>query len=215
MILGLDAATILTPYAQRIADANIKAVGRYLKSLTRAEIAALHAAGIAVWLIFEAGAENALGGAAQGTADGQLARLQAFQGLGAPQDRTVAIYGTVDTSFDSNGDPEKLEAVVDYFSPFSAALDESGFRTGSYADGRILDELRSHGLELEWMAGAFGWEGSRAYLAQRKPTLCQGPTITDATSWAPPGMDAVAWPDLGFPYDPNFIFEDDFGAWKA
>src|ERR1700723_2158160 len=111
MLLGLDADTILTPYIAAIAQAGITRVGRYLKNLTAAEVAALHATGIGVVLIFEAGSENVLGGAAQGTIDGKRALAQA-QALNAPDD--VAIYVTADTDLSA----AQASVAEDYWAAF-------------------------------------------------------------------------------------------------
>lgn len=205
VLLGLDADTILTPYAPAIAAAGISAVGRYLKNLEPAEVAALHAAGVAIWLIFEGGSDNVLGGAGQGTEDGNRALAQA-QALGAPP--TAAIYATAD--FDIASD--QLALALDYWAAFDAVI-WGKYQIGGYADGTVLSGLRDHGLPYRWLAGAMGWDGSREFLQSESPEIVQGPTIDGGGSWSPPGTPPIDWPDLGFPYDPDVIFVADCGLW--
>lgn len=206
MIMGLDADTILTPYAAGIANSGIKAVGRYLKNLQPEEIAELHSLGIAIWLIFETGSDNILGGADQGTRDGQRTLSQA-QALGVPEGR-VAIYATADMDVDASN----LSIAEDYWAAFDAVI-FGHYQIGGYADGTALSGLRDHGLPYCWLAGAMGWEDSRDFLATGNPTLVQGPTLTNGGMWAPPGQEPTEWPDLDFPYDPDMIMSEDFGAW--
>lgn len=191
---GLDADTDLTPYAAKIAAAGFTYVGRYLKNLTRAEVDALHAAGLGVWLIFESTATRSLGGHDVGFADGQKAAQQALA-LGAPDD--VCIFTTCDT------DPQgaQVAAVVEYGEGFELSAGVSGF----YACGAVLAQSK----RVPWLAGASGWNGSHAYDATGAWALKQGPDLGGrAASWA-----GVQWPALGFDYDPNLIARPDFGAW--
>lgn len=194
---GLDAAAILTPYAKRIADAGFVAVGRYLKSLTRAEVDALHAAGLDVWLIYEYRGPRALDGAIAGGVDGRQARMQAIS-LEAPFG--TRIYVTVD--FDPQ--PEQMPAVLSYVAAFAGAI--SPYAIGAYASGEVL---RRSGV-APWLAGAMGWTGSRAFDVD--PPLWemkQGQTITASriARWA--GLD---WPAMPFDYDPDVI-AGEIAAW--
>jgi len=207
---GLDAATILTPYAKTIAERGFAAAGRYLKSLTSEEIAALHEAGVAVWLIFETTATRALDGTAAGQVDGAKARSHA-EALAAPAG--TAIYATVDVDVSASSDADRdqvrdLAEVAGYFDAFSAGL--GPYRMGGYADGAVLKEDNAH-LVFPWLAGAMGWSGSRDYEPGGAWAIKQGPEIPAQTAKAWAGID---WPALPFPYDPNVIAADDFGAWR-
>jgi peptidoglycan hydrolase-like protein with peptidoglycan-binding domain len=197
LVRGLDAATILTPYARTIADNGFGNVGRYLKSLTVAEVAALHAVGLGVWLIFETTATRALDGGPAGSVDGARSALQA-QALGAPPG--TAIYTTVDI------DPSvaQLAAVSAYFAAYAAAL--GPYKLGGYADGAVLDKTHP---QYPWLSGAMGWQGSRQYLAAHPDVFRQGPEIKagQTASW-----NDLAWPAMPFAYDPN-ICAGDIGAW--
>lgn len=217
---GLDADQDVTPYLADIANSGMSFFMGYLKVLTPAMIVAAHALDFAVGLIFEAGAGNALKGSDQGADDGFRAMAQAVK-LGAPTDCTVAIYAAVDTSV-GDLEPAQRDAVIDYFSAFNTTICPK-FDIGAYADGSMLDALRPHGLKLEWLPGAMGWEGSRSYLENRRPTLIQGPTLTSGGSW-PTGatlaslqMSALEWPDLDIPggYDPDLCLVEpkEAGLW--
>lgn len=208
---GLDAATVLSPYAGKIAAAGFDAVGRYLKSLTKAEVAALHGYGLGVWLIFETTATRALSGATGGNIDGRMAVSQA-RALGAPPG--TAIYATVDTDVVEGGDEDRdgladSEEVADYFVTFLANVRAAQYRLGGYADGVVLKE-NSASIELPWLAGAMGWGGSRDFLASGTWAMRQGPQINagHTATWA-----GVHWPSLPFAYDPNLIARDDVGLW--
>lgn len=203
---GLDAATILTPYCKQIAVAGFVSVGRYLKSLTRAEVDALHAAEIGLWLIFETTATRALGGAAAGESDGVKAASQA-KALGAPPG--TVIYWTVDTDVL----PTQLPAVGAYGLKFGAAIAAEGYRAGSYACGDAQTYMAKNlaAVPLSWLPGAMGWSGSRAYDATGAWVMKQGPQINAGrtANWV-----GLAWPALPFPYDPNVIVTGrDYGAW--
>src|SRR6185312_3518664 len=146
--------------------------------------------------IFETTAARALGGRAAGIADGALAADHARR-LEPPAG--TVIYATVDM------DPAAavLRTIGDYDAAFASALGE--YRAGLYACGAVLAKSTS----LPWLAGAAGWNGSRAYDTTGNWALKQGPQLNHGGSWA--GID---WPDLGFPYDPDLIAHDDIGAWS-
>lgn len=205
---GIDADTVLSPYAKAIAAAGFSDVGRYLKNLTIAEITALHAEGIGIWLIFEHNAQDVLGGAQLGTQCGQQALTQA-RALGVPEGQ-IAIYPAADTDIL----PSQLAVAEDYWAAFDAVI-FGHYRIAGYADGTALSGLRDHGLPLCWLAGAMGWDGSHAFLETGNPDLVQGPQLNQGGAWGLPGQPAEEWPDLGFPYDPNIIISDDIGAWRA
>lgn len=196
MIRGLDAATVLTPYASAIRAAGIAHVGRYLKSLTVGEVAALHAAGLGLWLIFESTADRALAGASAGSADGVTAARQA-QALGAPP--STAIAATVDL------DPSvaQLPQVLAYLDVFRSSSSRRGL---TYACGAVL----SRDAGTPWLAGAIGWSGSRAYYATKAAAIVQGPQVN---AHATATWEGGTWPALPFAYDPDLLARDDFGLW--
>lgn len=147
---GLDADCDLTRFAPAIKAAGFSHVGRYLKNVTRSEIAACHAAGLGMWFIFEGSAERALEGSVAGSQDGAKAAAQAVE-LGLPA--RTCIFTTCDTD-PTNG---QVPYVISYGSAFGAAL--GSFIAGFYACGAVLAASKL----IPWLAGASGWNGSKVY----------------------------------------------------
>lgn|SRR5262245_9548667 len=190
---GLDALQPMTGVAHDLFDLNFNFALRYLKNLTVAEIEALHQGGIAIGLIFEQGAGDALKGASQGRRDGELACQQALE-LGVPLGQVI--FATVDTDVTS----AQLTAVRGYLSAFGNALGIS-YRLGVYACGTVLDNVED---AVPWLAGATGWSGSKTF---DDWVIKQGPTISGGT-W-----EGESWPNIGFPYDPNLATDLDW-SWR-
>jgi hypothetical protein len=203
--LGLDADMSYVPFLDEIGS-TFGALGFptplllcYTKVITPAHLAAYKAAGFPVALIFEMGAKNSLGGADQGSRDGAHCVAQ-MKALGAPQ--KAAVYLTSDTDVG----PANLAPVEDYFAAADASIFAAGYRIGGYADGTELMKLHSDGLDFEWLAGAMGWDGSRAMLGSGTPDIVQG-IIRPGGSWL--GFD---WPSIGgLDYDPNIVYATDVG----
>lgn len=204
--LGLDADASFTPFLEEISAA-FAPLGFpkplllcYTKVITRPQLAAYKAADFPVALIFEVGARNSLGGAMQGLLDGQRCVAQ-MKRLGVPIG--AGVYLTSDTDV---GKADELDAVEAYFIGADAEIFAAGYRIGGYADGTELMRLHSDGLNFEWLAGATGWNGSRAMLGSGSPDLVQG-IISAGGSWM--GFD---WPEIdGLDYDPNVVYSADVG----
>lgn len=204
--LGLDADASFVPFLAEIGE-KFAALGYpkplllcYTKIITPDELAAYQEAGFPVALIFEVGAENSLGGAAQGDTDGKRCVAQ-MQALGAPQG--CAVYLTSDTDVASVSD---LAATADYWSSADASISKAGYRIGAYADGTELMNLHTHGLDFEWLAGATGWDGSKAMIGTGTPDMVQG-IVKPGASWM--GID---WPTIeGLNYDPDVVYSVDVG----
>lgn len=141
--------------ATALHGAGLGFVCRYLspdtgKNLTAAEAAELHAAGVSIVLVWEGSGTAALGGKAQGNADGKEALRQA-EALGVP--RNVPIYFAVD--FDPLS--SQLPAIGEYFQGVGAIL--GAHRVGVYGGyttvGAILNEkLATFAWQtLAWSAG--------------------------------------------------------------
>jgi hypothetical protein len=65
---------------------------------------------------------------------------------------------------------EKL--VLPYFASITSAFASSGLTVGVYGSGNVCDLVVANSLAARaWLAGAMGWQGSRAYLAARPPEL--------------------------------------------
>lgn len=211
MILGLDADQDLTRYAPAIRAKGISFACRYLKNLHLPEVEALSNVGIRTVMIFETAASRALSGEAAGTQDGALALKQA-RSINAPN--AAAIYATVD----HDATIHDMPTVQQYFGAFGDVL-YGHFRLGGYADGTVeTGLLTAQELDYCWLAGAMGWDGSRAFYDTGQADLVQGPTVHRGHSmiWAPHGiktaMPAIQWPDLGFDYDPDVATSDDYGG---
>lgn len=145
------------PDPQALAADGVKLVSRYLaplpnpKVVTGAEITALHAAGIAVLLNWEASGTAAQGGAAQGAQDGAAAAAMA-ETLGAPHGLTV--FYSVD--FDAqSGDFAALRA---YFAAINTAT-AGRYRVGVYGSGDVVDELKIWGLAAAFWQ-TYAWSGT-------------------------------------------------------
>src|SRR5258708_31771913 len=125
--------------------AGVTAAGRYIgqdcepgfgcigKNLTKPEATGLLAAGIDIFLAFEYAADQALNGAAQGTADAHLATRQLSE-LGAPAGVTVYFaldFDLRDYAPASTSPVAKLGPAPRYFAAIKAA--KTAFKPGSYA----------------------------------------------------------------------------------
>ena len=204
--LGLDADASYVPFLDDIGAA-FGALGYprplllcYTKIITPAHLAAYRAAGFPVALIFEVGAQNSLDGAGQGTLDGQhcVAKMKV---LNAP--KGAGVYLTSDTDV---GPGDDLTAVEQYFAAADAEIFAAGFRIGGYADGTELMQLHADGLNFEWLAGAMGWDGSRAFRVSGAPDIVQG-IIRPGGSWM-----GFRWPVIdGLSYDPDLVYSADVG----
>jgi hypothetical protein len=171
----------------------VTAVGRYVgpaswgKTITQGEFDAYMAAGIAVWLVFEAGADDAVGGANAGTANmTQLVLPNLPNGWG-----NRPIYVAEDTSVDPN-DPNRLG----YFRGCAAVLGPA--RLGSYAEGGLCQVLHDEGI-AQW----FWQSASTSYPGNAHPL---------PISHIQQGVGA---PVPGFDTDPNTALQADFGQCPA
>lgn len=192
MEYGLDALQPFTDIAGDLRDAGFSFALRYLKNLSSAEVHSLRSNGIALGLIFEQAAGNALLGAAQGARDGDLARGEA-EALGVPG--TVVIFTTVDCDVSAS----QLDTINRYLIAFAHAI--APYRPGIYACGSVLEHVENQAVP--WLAGAMGWSGSRNY---KKWVIKQGVTFSGGM-W-----EGHSWPSIGMQYDPNLATNLDW-AW--
>ncbi len=166
MTVGFDADQDCSAVAARAYAAGVRFCCRYLKNLTAREVAALHAAGLAVVLIFETIARRALDGQVAGAADGAAAKRQALA-LGAP--RGAAVYATADWDVSAAEEP----LVISYAAAFAAALAPE-LRFGFYANGAVCQTLLSSGVtSLTWLAGGGAMRGTTDFKASGRATLLQ------------------------------------------
>lgn len=149
-----------TAHAQAVAAAGYVGAIRYLcfpgdgiKQLRADEVAALHAQGLAVGVVWETTADRAAQGYQAGLSDAQEANRQA-DALGFPADRPI--YYAVD--FDTSAD-----VVRPYFDGARAA---GGRPVGVYGSHRVVE-----GLDLDWVwqcaAWSYGKRSPKARLFQK------------------------------------------------
>ena len=128
------------------------------KDITRAEYNALHAAGLAVVLVWESSGGAAKQGAQRGAQDahGAVAQLAGLGLAGHP------VYFAVD--FDPT--PEELPAVIEYVKAAASVIGAS--RTGVYGGESVIKAAAdAHACHYFWQTYAWGsaWD-SRAQLRQ-------------------------------------------------
>jgi uncharacterized protein (TIGR02594 family) len=196
----IDVPSDVTPFADRLALAGIKTIIRYYnhsnssalptKCLSRPELAALHAAGLSVAVVFEqrGGAGGHLADLTQqsGTDDGERAHDLATR---MSQPAGSAIYFAVDFDFFRNSE---LSQIGDYFAAAKQAL-RGDYLVGVYGSGTVGRTLKRRGLvDHVWLAGATGWSGTRDALA--------------AGEWSIFQKQLASRSDIGgFTYDGNVI----------
>jgi hypothetical protein len=153
---GIDEAWArLTPAQVRAAgkDFVIGYVGQDTtgKNITKSEVDAYRAAGVAVLLVYEYSATAVHGGASAGTTDADLAVRQA-QALGYPQGCAIAFAADEDTS----ANPSIVDA---YARAFTARVHAAGYRSmvyGGLATVRRCADLRL--TDLQWQT--YAWSGT-------------------------------------------------------
>jgi hypothetical protein len=161
-----------------IAEAGYSVVIGYLspdpaKDLTAAKIAALHAVGLSVGLIWESTATRSLSGASAGGVDGDAAVAQA-RALG---------YGKGCVVFANVGDfvatSSQLGAIHAYYSAFAGVVKSEGYEPGGYGTGYIIDSMGSEGYVGVWWQNGINDEGVTGSVVSPNASLYQRtePTI--------------------------------------
>jgi hypothetical protein len=168
-IRGVD-YSFARPNLKKLHDLGYRFVGRYVtgrgKALTRDELKAIHAAGLALGpLYFEAGGNRARSGRAAGEQDALAAK------------RASADLGLTDIPIFMADDADStLEQVRPYFIGADNVLGKG--RRGAYGSGKLLRQLRMAGLiDFAVETGSRGWgDGTRDPNAE----VLQDPPITVA-----------------------------------
>lgn len=200
MAYTIDQSWSYTDPAADVA-AGINCVSMYLsydpsKNATLPKIQAYHNAGIDVLLNWEAGAGDALLGAARGLAHGQEAVRQALM-LGAPAHASppIGIYFSDDT--------DSTEPQVDaYYRAASQVVRAAGFRVGAYGGADVVVNLMRLGVtDLAWVANASSWNHGVSDAGANLHQLLAHPIHVAGT------------PDSGF--DVNTELTQDFGQWYS
>jgi hypothetical protein len=154
-MFGIDATSTISPAA--LHSVGVKFVVRYLsryswKVITRAEYNAYDAAGILVALVFEDGAQNALGGYDAGKADAEFAKSQALSILPPPSNLAAMLPAAVD--YDPAGGAGRTDA---YFDGQAAVL--SHRIAGPYGGDEVISRQANRGFE--GLYPTYAWSGGR------------------------------------------------------
>lgn len=184
---GLDSASRLNAAAAH--SAGYVAWGRYLTgnyAMVASEVTDATAHGIGVWSIFEAGAQNALGGAGQAAIDAQKA-LQAATALHQP--KGSALYCAVD--FDPTA--AQIGDVVAYCRAFVQAVRSDGYKGGVYGGASVVKALTGKADYLWQAAGwSYGVDVPGCQIRQKVATIVVG----------------------GVTCDLDILESNDYGAWN-
>lgn len=166
----------------------VDTVGR----LTADEVAACHAAGLGVGVIWETTSTRALEGAAAGLTDGLAARA-ATDALGFPAD--VVIFGAVD--FDPT--PDQYAAIAQYL---------GAGQFDPYANGPLCAYLAAQGFVHSWMHNWGGAGYSDPHIHQQGGQVFVAGVDCDLNDvyytdciWWPPASQPVPAPPVHFEED--------------
>jgi kumamolisin len=171
---ALDADTNVTGALASIVSAGYVAVGRYYSSnaakrLTAGEAAAISAAGLKIFTVFEDSASPALN-YESGVHDAQIALQQAHA---VNQPAGSAIYFALDSELDTPA----LDGVRQYFSGIKDTI-AGAFKLGVYGDGVVCQALLDDGTcTYTWLSASRGFPGSRPFYAGGRWSLAQDPDI--------------------------------------
>ncbi len=206
-LVGFDAAQDCTRIVPLATTAGVAWIARYLsfnpsKNLSRSEADAILAAGMDIVSIWQNRGRLPSDFTPQKAfRDATEARALA-QAVGQPP--MTAIFFAVD--FDASIS-EIITGVIPYFRTANEVLAGS-YRVGVYGSGLVCSRLDAENLVLyDWLAGAMGWQGSRAYanahlteIEQGKETDPWGFGFNIDTNTAPAGRDFGSWhPQVGVP----------------
>ncbi len=179
------------PGGAAIKAAGFEFAARYLshdrsgKTIEQAEVDDLHNNGVSIVLVWEEGAQNALGGNGQGVADAETALTQA-DALGFPGN--LPIYFAVD--FDAT--PEQQGPIDDYLRGAASVIGAA--RVGVYGGYYVVKRCFENGTAV------YGWQ-----------TLAwSGGQVLDGAHLYQNGGQA-----FGGGSDIDEALKDDYGAWSA
>jgi hypothetical protein len=176
----VDASVPAGSHAQDLADAGVKAIGRYYdyglgsKVLTRLEAQALIAQGISIWPVFEFwNNEPRWFTKAYGEADAARALQCAQEIVGQPEGSTIyfgADYDETGSNYTSN--------IVPYFTAVKAVFTRPDgtmpYRIGVYSNGLVCRRLVEDGLVSDtWLSCSTDFTEHAKYLASGKWRISQ------------------------------------------
>jgi hypothetical protein len=210
------------PAVAKLQAAKIGAAGRYYgqagppKNLTSAEAQLLTAAGIDIVSIFEFGAQQALGGAAQAIIDVALFKAQRAA-TGMPADRPVYFAADFDVPDYAPGLanlPVNAKAKLGPLAAYWAVIhNDLGPLSGAYGGYWLVKRLFDAGL-ISWGFQTIAWSGgqwdARACLRQTGATELGGAADVDVPERADFGQWTLAAPKPPPPKEPPVP-----GTWKS
>ena len=163
------------------------------KNLTRAQVDAIHAAGMDVGLVYEFNPQSAAGGMAEGIADANIA-VQHARILDAPVG--VCLYAAVDWDVQQ----PSMNAVMAYAHAFQSICATYGYRAGIYGSYNVCWALHSNGYTgLLWQTYAWShglWTNGLAVRQTQNGVHVAGADVDrDETMVADWGQ----WPAVGRP----------------
>ena len=200
-ILGFDAAQDCTRILGRAKAAGVRWIGRYYsfnprKNLSAPEASAIQTAGLDIVSIWEAAGDRATTFTYQNGRREALAALEQARQVGQPPGS--AIYFAVD--FDAS--ISQIDAgIIPYFRAANEVV-PADYVVDGYGSGLVLSRLDAEGLISHgWLAGAMGWQGSRAY---KNAALTEIEQDTPSDPWG-----------FGFDVDRNYARPGNFGSWAG
>ncbi|MCL6597921.1 MAG: DUF1906 domain-containing protein [Alicyclobacillus macrosporangiidus] len=197
-VQAIDCSTRLTAsQAAQLRSLGVRAVFRYLgnwsKSLTAAEVQAIHGAGLSILPIWESNPTSAsYFTRAQGQQDAQAAAASA-QSLGIPKDTTI--WYVVDYNAQT-GDLPAIDAYVD-----GLVSANTGYGIGVYGSAAVVAHLQAGG-KVQKLWQTYAWSHGRltsgvaAYQYANEVTLA-GVSVDLNVIYSAPG----AWPELDMEVD--------------
>ncbi len=178
-IAGMDASVNCAPFAEQIAAAGMKFVGRYYsdspsKTLTLAEAHALSGAGLNIIAVFE-DVNNVIDKFSQASGQSNARKaLQLAQTIGQPA--STAIYFAVD--FDPTA-AEVAGPVTQYFQAIQQVFTAApvAYFIGVYGSGLTCRVIRDAGLaKFTWLSCSTGFAESATFRSQAD--IIQSPSRT-------------------------------------
>lgn len=184
------------------------------KNLTRAQVDAIHAAGMDVGLVYEYAIRAAQQGAARGAHDGDIARVHA-RSIGAPSN--VTLYCAVD--FDAQA--ADMPNVIAYVAAFRDQVHAYGYRAGVYGGYAVCWAV------FQANAGVLLWQT----YAWSHGLWCKGLAVRQTLNGVHVGgvdvdqdqtqvADWGQWPAMGTPGNPkgadvsNIVTDNVIKAWS-
>jgi hypothetical protein len=202
IVVGFDAATSVINVLSKAKAAGVAWIGRYFsfnsrKNLTPDEAQAILNAGIDIVSIWEANGNLFSSFTEANGLREATSALQQAQACGQPYG--TCIYFAVD--FDAS-QSQIISGIIPYFRAVNEILN-GHYTVGVYGSGLVCSQLDAAELvTYDFLAGAMGWQGSRAYSNAHLTEIEQSVNVDP---WG-----------FGFPIDQDMAPANrGFGSWKS